>query len=50
MLSDQSIELLKTKLTPPRLPESLVWRDDLLAHLSAGLNRKLCAAGRLNWQ
>jgi LuxR family maltose regulon positive regulatory protein len=41
MLSHQSIELLRTKLTPPRLPDWLVWRDELLARLSAGLNLKL---------
>jgi LuxR family transcriptional regulator, maltose regulon positive regulatory protein len=41
MSSEQSAELLRTKLTPPRLPDSLVNRDALLARLSAGLDRKL---------
>jgi LuxR family transcriptional regulator, maltose regulon positive regulatory protein len=34
-------DLLKTKLAPPRLPDSLVYRDDLLTRLSVGLDRKL---------
>src|SRR5580765_8369000 len=34
-------ELLRTKLTPPRLPAGLVPRAALLARLEAGLARKL---------
>ena len=41
MSSNRSAELLKTKLTPPRLPDSLVHRDELLGRLSAGVSCRL---------
>jgi len=41
MSSNRSAELLITKLTPPRLPDSLIRRDELLARLSVGVGRRL---------